>query len=112
MEKTIMTSVKIQRQVHLALQKKVIDEGYGMRGKSKWIAEAIESFFSFQNYPELVHIAEEMETLDDVVSVRLPKSLVEKIDRAIMEVRLQFPILEGVKSNLIRASIVQRLLRS
>jgi hypothetical protein len=34
-----------------------------------------------------------------------------RIEQAIVEVRKQYPTIEGVKSNLIRASIMQRLLR-
>ena len=41
----------------------------------------------------------------------LPDELMFRIDRAIIEVRRQYPAMEGVKSNLIRASIMQRLIR-
>ncbi len=35
----------------------------------------------------------------------------KKLDQAIIKVRRQYPAMEGVKSNLIRASIMQRLIR-
>ena len=107
----VMTSIKLQKNLHRRLQKRIIEDGYGMRGKSKWIIEAIESFLKLTDYPTLVDIAEDMDQLRDMVSIRIPEDLMLRIEKAIVYVRQQFPTLEGVKSNLIRASIIQRLLR-
>jgi hypothetical protein len=107
----IMTSIKLQKKLHYQMQQRIVGDGYGMRGKSKWIIEAIESFFQLPDYPSLVDIADDMEQLSDIVSIRLPEKLMTMIDQAIIEVRKQYPAMEGVKSNLIRASIMQRLIR-
>lgn len=107
-----MTSLKVQKSLHYKMQQQIINEHYGMRGKSQWLVEAIESFLQLPDYPTLVSIADDMEQLSEMISVRLPESLLNKIESAIVEVRRQYPTLEGVKSNIIRASIVQRLLRS
>ncbi len=93
------------------MQQQIISDGYGMRGKSKWIIEAIEYFLRLPDYPSLTDIADDMEQLNDVISIRVPDNLLILIDRAIIEVRRQYPIMEGVKSNMIRASIIQRLIR-
>lgn len=106
-----MTSIKLQKNLHRRLQQQIIEDGYGMRGKSRWIIESIESLLSLADYPELVDIAEDMDHLSDIVSIRMPEDLTIKIEKAIVQVRMQYPTLEGVKSNLIRASIIQRLLR-
>lgn len=106
-----MISVKLQKNLHRRLQKRIIDDGYGMRGKSRWIIESIESFLKLSDYPTLVDIAEDMDQLSDMLSIRIPEDLILRIEKAIVYVRKQFPTLEGVKSNLIRASIIQRLLR-
>jgi hypothetical protein len=106
-----MTSIKLQKKVHFKLQQRIISDGYGMRGKSKWIIEAIENFLTLPDFPTLVDIADDMDDLSDIVSIRLPESLMLKIEKSIVEVRRHFPAMEGVKSNLIRASIIQRLLR-
>ena len=106
-----MTSVKLQRKLHLTLQQRIIAEGYGMHGKSKWIIESIESLLQISDYPTLVDIAEDMDQLSDMVSIRVPERLMLKIEQAVIHVRKQYPQIEGVKSNLIRASIMQRLLR-
>ena len=50
--------------------------------------------------------------MSEVISIRLPDVLMTKMDKAIIEVRRHYPAMEGVKSNLIRASIMQRLIRN
>lgn len=109
--KKLMTSIKLQKNLHYKLLQNIISDGYGMRGKSQWIIEAIDAFLSLPDYPTLVDLAGEMDQLSDVVSVRIPENLMLKIDRSIIQVRKHFPAMEGVKSNLIRASIMQRLIR-
>lgn len=106
-----MTSLKLQKKLHLRLQQRIIEDGYGMRGKSKWIIEAIEDLLSLSDYPTLVDIAEDMDHLTDMLSIRVPETLIIRIEKAIVHIRKQYPTIEGVKSNLIRASILQRLLK-
>ncbi len=111
MDRKVMTSIKLQKNLHRRLQQRIIEDGYGMRGKSKWIIESIESLLKLADYPTLVDIADDMDHLSDMVSIRVPEALMLRIEQAIVHVRRQFPAIEGVKSNLIRASIMQRLLR-
>ena len=110
MQRKVMTSIKLQKKLHHRLQQRIIEDGYGMRGKSKWIIESVESLLGLSDYPTLVDIAEDMNQLTDIVSLRLPEDLMDKIEKAVIHVRKQYPTIEGVKSNIIRASIVQRLL--
>jgi hypothetical protein len=110
MNNKLTLSFKIPSAMHRELLEKVISDGYGMRGKSKWITEAIDMFLKFSNFPELVDIASDTEQLTDMLSVRIPKEFIRKIDDAIIEVRKLYPMIEGVKSNIIRASIYQRLI--
>jgi hypothetical protein len=107
----VMTSIKIQKILHFKLQQRIISDGYGMRGKSKWIIEAIETFLQLPDYPALVDIADDMDHLAEIISIRLPETLMIRIEKAIIDVRRHYPAMEGVKSNVIRASIMQRLLR-
>jgi metal-responsive CopG/Arc/MetJ family transcriptional regulator len=112
MNKKVMTSIKVQKKLHYKMQQRVISDGYGMRGKSRWIIEAIENFLQLPDYPDLVDIADDMDQLSEIISIRLPEILMVAIDKAIIQVRRDYPAMEGVKSNLIRASIIQRLIRS
>lgn len=111
--KKIMTSIKLQKLLHYKMQQRIISDGYGMRGKSKWIIEAIEMFLEISDYPALVDIADGMDHnhLTEIVSIRIPEHLITKLDQAIIQVRRHYPAMEGVKSNVVRASIMQRLLR-
>lgn len=111
MDKKVTTSIKLQKKLHRRLQQRIIEDGYGMRGKSKWIIESVESLLELVDFPTLVDIAEDMEQLSDIISIRIPERLMLRIEKAIVQVRKQYPTIEGVKSNLIRASIIQRLLR-
>lgn len=106
-----MTSIKLQKNLHRRLQQRIIEDGYGMRGKSKWIIESIEALLTLSDFPTLVDIADDMDQLSDIISIRLPEELMQRIEHAVIQVRKQYPTIEGVKSNLIRASIVQRLIR-
>lgn len=112
MIRKLMTSLKIQKMLHYKMQQQVISDGYGMRGKSKWMIEAIERFLELPDYPTLVDIADTMEQLTEIISIRLPEDLMKMLDDAVIEVRRIYPAMEGVKSNLIRASIMQRLIRA
>lgn len=105
------TSAKIPKSTHQSMLEQIIRDGYGMRGKSKWICEAIERLLLLPNFPELVDIADVTEELTDIISIRLTEELLGKLDRGVIEVRKQYPVMEGVQSNIIRASIFQRLLR-
>lgn len=112
MDKKVMTSIKLQKRLHYKMQQRVISDGYGMRGKSRWIIEAIERFLDLPDYPDLVDIAGDMDHLSEMISIRLSEELMLKLDQAIIQVRRDYPAMEGVKSNVIRASIMQRLIRS
>lgn len=111
MTKKIMTSIKLQKLLHYKMLQRIISDGYGMRGKSKWIIEAIDRFLEIPDYPTLVDIADDMDQFSEIISIRVPVELIDKLDKAIIKIRRNYPVMEGVKSNLIRASIMQRLLR-
>ncbi len=111
MSSKVMTSVKLPGKIEQQMLQAVISHGYGMRGKSQWVIEAIQNFLSLEDYPELTDIADDMDMLDKMVSIRMPEELSKRIDNAIIQVRQYYPAMEGVKSNIIRASIMQRLIR-
>ncbi len=93
------------------LRERVIKDGYGMRGKSKWVSEAIEKLFEIQNFPELVNYSDEMRKFEKVETVVVEYSLRSDLEKAAIKIRKQLPILEGLKSRIVRTAILQRLLR-
>lgn len=111
MTKMMTTTTKLPHSAHQAMLEKIIRDGYGMRGKSKWISEAVERFLQIPNYPELVDIANDMEEMNEIISLRTSEELTLQLDKAIIEIRKQYPAMEGVKSSIIRAGVIQRLIR-
>lgn len=106
-----MTSIKLPKQIHQKLLERVVVDGFGLRGKSKWIILSIENFLKMKNYPELVDIANGLDSLTEVLSMRLPLTLMNALDEAVINTRKQYPGMEGVRSSIIRASILQGLIR-
>ncbi len=110
-EKKMRTTIRLPQRVRLELQQRVVSAGYGLRGKSRWVAEAIEQLLELPDYPDYVDIAEEMSDLTATEVIQLPIELKARLDHALIEVRTHYPTLEGVQSCLVRSAIMQRLLR-
>lgn len=109
---TITGTFKILDSLNQKLDEKVIADGYGMRGKSKWVREALEKLFTYSDFPELVSISDDMENANHPITVRLPRKLFLEIEKAVITIRKNFPELEGIKSLIMRTAIMQRLIRS
>lgn len=90
----------------------VIKEGYGLRGKSKWICEAVERLLALKDYPELISFNDEMHGFNEVETIVLDGRLKLALERAVLQVRKEYPTLEGVKSRIMRTAIMQRIIRS
>lgn len=102
--------MKLSKMLEKRMLEDIVSKDYGLRGKSKWIEEAVRGFLQISDYPTMVDIADEMENFEKVVSIRLPKDLMLEIEEALIIVRHTYPALEGVKSKIFRASILQRLI--
>lgn len=85
--------------------------GYDLKGKSKWISEAVLQLFSFDNYHELVMINNQMAGFEKLDSISVDRNFKLNLDNAVIEIRKQFPSIEGVQSKILRTAILQRLLR-
>lgn len=101
----------VPAQLQVEFRQKIKDK-YGMRGKSKWIAEAIQELLKLENYIELVNLGDEMSTFDKKESIEIDTKMKKALDDAVLKIRQTFPLLEGVQSRIIRTSIVQRLIRT
>lgn len=108
--------IKITFVIHESLQKelreRMIKEDYGLRGKSKWVSEAIILLLDMSNFPELVQLSKELKDFEKVETIVVDPTLKIKLDNAIVVIRKQYPTLEGVQSRIVRTAIMQRLLRS
>jgi hypothetical protein len=111
-EKKFKLTFTVPIQLQLELNKRVLQDGYGMKGKSKWVAEAVNTFVKMKTFVEMVNIANEMTELEKVESITVDMETKKHLDQAILEARKQSPLLEGVQSRIVRASIIQRLIQS
>lgn len=109
-DKKSRVSVMLPKQACLEIRQKMLKEGYSLREKSKWYSEAIASFLELNNFHQYVEMASEVDELSQAETIYIPKKLEEDLEDSIIKVRKKFPALEGVKSLIIRASIVRRLL--
>lgn len=108
---TITVTFKIPTTLNQKLDERIIANGYGMRGKSKWVREAIEKLFTYPDFPELVSLSDDIENVNLSVSVRIPRQLFLEIEKMVTSVRKEYPEIEGVKSRIARTAIIQRLIR-
>lgn len=110
-----MATIKLSFTVPTALQeemrKAIVGDGYGLRGKSKWVSEAILSLLSQKNFPFLVNVSDEMSGLDKVDTICVDKEMKRAIDEAALEIRKKYLSMEGIQSRIIRTALMQRLLR-
>lgn len=111
---TTTTSIKIPKDLEQTVLKSVVDCGYGFHGKCKWMVEAIEELFDLSNMAELVDVASimELDGSQKTMSIRLPVEVSKRVEDGVIKVRKEFPGMEGVKGNILRASIIQKLIRN
>lgn len=109
--KKISVSFRTSSKIVQIMLERVVADGYGLKGKSRWVTDAVERFLKMPSYWDLVDIASTQEDLDKAVTCIIPVTVSEKLEKALIEVRQHFPSMEGVKSNILRASITQRVLQ-
>lgn len=110
-KKKVRLSYFIPEGVLIDIKEKMISQGYDLKGKSKWISEAINDLLATENFSELVNINDQMQNFQKLDSISVDHELKAKVDNAIVEIRRHFPSMEGVQSKILRTAIVQRLLR-
>ena len=106
------TTVRIPLTLEKKLLTSVIHSNYGMKGKSRWIEEAVLRLLELSNYPEHVNwdLTSENNISTKTMSLSFSLNTIDELDKAVVEVRQSFPKMEGVKSRIIRAAIMQRIL--
>lgn len=108
-------SFKIPASLEIEMNKKLVSEGYGLRGKSKWICDSICKFLTFSDKEfilDCVELSEELENLDKSISFRPTPVVDQLLDDWVIQVRMKMPIIEGLKSKIIRTAIIHNLLGS
>ena len=111
-----MKKVKITFRAHQSLitdmQNAIMVASYGQRGKSRWVAEALDELFSINDYWELVIEEKPTAKLEsNPESIFIAPVLRERLDEAIKECRAKEPFRQGMQSAIVRTAIIQRLLK-
>lgn len=109
--KKIRVSYCLPEAILTDIKNAMVKDGYDLKGKSKWVSEAIYQLLSMPNYSELVTINSQMDGFEKLDSISIDKTLKLELDNAVLLIKKEFPVIEGVQSKLLRTAIVQRLLR-
>jgi len=111
MSEKVKISFVLPKNLQCELREKVIRDGYDMKGKSRWVAEAIDNLLETESFPDLVKLNDEMKGFEKLESVVVSKELKKQLDDSVINVRRVYPAIEGVQSRIVRTAIMQRLLR-
>ena len=108
-------SFKIPASLEKEMNQKLVAENYGLRGKSKWICDAIYKFLTFSDKEfvlDCIELSDGVENLTKSISFRPTKQIDDLLDDWIIRVRTKMPLIEGLKSKIIRTAIIHNLLGS
>jgi hypothetical protein len=102
-------NVILPKNISKEMRERMLKDDYGLREKSRWVSEAIESFLKLEDFPILVELANLVDGLTNAETIHITPELEDTLEKAILHVRQKYPVLEGVKSLIVRASIIRRL---
>ena len=105
----IRLNVNLPSNAKKELRERMIKDGYGLKEKSKWIGEAIQDFIQTDDFAQLTEMAGSLSNINAIESVNISPELDSKLEEACIKARTVYPLLEGVKSLVVRASIIRRL---
>ncbi|MHB8409530.1 MAG: hypothetical protein ACYDHY_15810 [Acidiferrobacterales bacterium] len=89
----------------------VESRGYGPRGKSRWVREAIAMLFHEDPGLTQVGLGVDVMSKDAIEPVYLDERTEEIMSGGFRILRTQYPEWEGVQGDIIRAAVMYRLAR-
>ncbi|RDI41103.1 hypothetical protein [Aquicella lusitana] len=93
------------------LRERIVLDGYSLKGKSQWVAEAVEQLFQLDDFMDLVKVNDVMQGgFEKFESVLIDRKLKMQLDESVIQVRRKYPEIDGVQSRIMRTAILQRLL--
>lgn len=110
MSNKIKISFVIPENLQQDLRERIVIDGYTLKGKSRWVTEAIEQLLKINNYIDLVKVNDEMAGFEKFESVLVDRELKRKLEESVICIRQKYPEIEGVQSRILRTAILQRLL--
>lgn len=105
-------TVRFSKRLKSEMQAALIKSGYGLHGKSRWLKEAITIFLLKPNFVDYVEhgIDINQAELSEVEAFYLDLDTIQVVKDAFVQVRVKYPLFEGVQSALIRAAVVCSLM--
>lgn len=110
MSKKVKISFVIPEGLQKDLKERIVLDGYSLKGKSQWVAEAVEKLLMIKGYIDLVKVNDEMQGFEKFESILIDRDLKVQLDKSVISVRKKYPEIEGVQSRIMRTAILQRLL--
>lgn len=110
MSNKVKVSFVIPENLQKDLKERIVHDGYSLKGKSQWVAEAIEQLLKVNNFVDLVKVNDEMRGFEKFESVLIDRRLKSQLEQSIISIRKKYPEIEGVQSRIMRTAILQRLL--
>lgn len=110
--KTKKVTVRFPKRLKAEMQTALIKSGYGLHGKSRWLKEAISNFLlqpSFVDYVEHGGDINQAE-LSEVEAFYLDNDIMHLLKNAFVDIRIKYPLFEGLQSSLIRSAVIYRLM--
>ncbi len=102
-------TVKLPSSLKSLLPIHILNDGYNMRQKSKWVVEAINALLSKEGW-EGALLSELMVTPNTQDVFSIPEEVAFKINQEVHRIALSNPSLNASQSAIIRAAINRRLL--
>lgn len=110
MSKKVKVSFVLPEGLQKDLREKIVLDGYSLKGKSQWVAEAIQQLFKLDDFMDLVKVNDVMHGFEKFESVLIDYQLKKQLEDSVIKVRKKYPEIEGVQSRIMRTAILQRLL--
>lgn len=107
-------TVRFSKRLKAEMQTALIQSGYGLHGKSRWLQMAIAAFLQQPDFVEYVEHGLDINQAElcEMEAFYLDMETLQLLKSAFFKVRVQYPLFEGVQSALIRASTIYSLMLS
>src|SRR5436190_22990397 len=105
-------TVRFPKRLKKELQTSLVNSGYGLHGKSRWLKEAIIVFLKLNDFIDYVDqgIDINQAELTEVEAFYLDMEIIQLLKEAYVRIRVQNPLFEGIQSAFIRATVVYQLM--
>jgi len=110
MSNKVKISFVIPESLQKDLREKIVIDGYTLKGKSQWVAEAVERLLQINSYIDLVKVNDVMHGFEKFESILVDRKLKVQLDESVIAIRKKYPEIDGVQSRIMRTAILQRLL--